>query len=199
MEGWDACDCSVIYLWTWLKVFCCASSLKMTWFLWVIWVVFTDNSPTMGDIHFRLSGLRYLQSVFQIKCVQFFKCSICFCSRGKLRESYQHVLKLLMEMVKATVAIEDLICSKVGLCLDDSLASGDSKEAQSIMEEMGFMQYFKAKENHHLEKGEYKSANLGVINSYSWKLPFPFVLYEWRSEREYFFLQCLCLSKLVHS
>lgn len=72
-----------------------------------------------------------------------------------------------MEMVKATVAIEDLICSKVGLCLDDSLASGDSKEAQSIMEEMGFMQYFKAKENHHLEKGEYKSANLGVINSYS--------------------------------
>lgn len=59
-----------------------------------------------------------------------------------------------MEVVKATVVIEDLICSKIGLCLDDSLASGDSKEAQSIMEEMGFMQYFKAKENHHLEKGE---------------------------------------------
>ncbi|XP_072787738.1 pericentrin isoform X14 [Taeniopygia guttata] len=72
--------------------------------------------------------------------------------REKLRESYQHVLKLLMEVVKATVVIEDLICSKIGLCLDDSLASGDSKEAQSIMEEMGFMQYFKAKENHHLEK-----------------------------------------------
>ncbi|XP_039584485.1 pericentrin isoform X6 [Passer montanus] len=72
--------------------------------------------------------------------------------REKLRESYQHVLKLLMEVVKATVVIEDLICSKIGLCLDDSLPSGDSKEAQSIMEEMGFMQYFKAKENHHLEK-----------------------------------------------
>ncbi|XP_063018654.1 pericentrin isoform X11 [Melospiza melodia melodia] len=72
--------------------------------------------------------------------------------REKLRESYQHVLKLLMEVVKATVVIEDLICSKIGLCLDDSLASGDSKEAQSIMEEMGFMQYFKAKENHHLVK-----------------------------------------------
>uniref|UniRef100_A0A8C3M8W8 Uncharacterized protein n=1 Tax=Geospiza parvula TaxID=87175 RepID=A0A8C3M8W8_GEOPR len=74
--------------------------------------------------------------------------------REKLRESYQHVLKLLMEVVKATIVIEDLICSKIGLCLDDSLASGDSKEAQSIMEEMGFMQYFKAKENHHLEKAE---------------------------------------------
>lgn len=93
--------------------------------------------------------------------------SICFCSREKLRESYQHVLKLLMEVVKATIAIEDLICSKIGLCLDDSLASGDSKETQSIMEEMGSMQYFKAKENHHLEKGEYKSANLDVVNSYS--------------------------------
>ncbi|XP_066178579.1 pericentrin isoform X2 [Sylvia atricapilla] len=72
--------------------------------------------------------------------------------REKLRESYQHVLKLLMEVVKATIAIQDLICSKIGLCLDDSLASGDSKETQSIMEEMGFMQYFKVQENHHLEK-----------------------------------------------
>ncbi|XP_037998324.1 pericentrin isoform X16 [Motacilla alba alba] len=72
--------------------------------------------------------------------------------REKLRESYQHVFKLLMEMVKATIVIEDLICSKIGLCLDDSLASGASKEAQSIMEEMGFMQYFQAKENHHLEQ-----------------------------------------------
>ncbi|XP_015490365.1 pericentrin isoform X3 [Parus major] len=70
--------------------------------------------------------------------------------REKLRESYQHVLKLLMEVVKATIVTEDLICSKIGL--DDSLAFGDSKETQSIMEEMGFMQYFKAKENHHLEK-----------------------------------------------
>ncbi|XP_072730150.1 pericentrin isoform X9 [Ciconia boyciana] len=72
--------------------------------------------------------------------------------RKKLQESYQHLLKLLMELVKATIAIEDLICSKIGLCLDDSLASGDSRESHSIMEEMGFMQYFKAKEKHHLEK-----------------------------------------------
>ncbi|XP_058695480.1 pericentrin isoform X7 [Poecile atricapillus] len=72
--------------------------------------------------------------------------------REKLRESYQHVLKLLMEVVKATIVTEDLICSKIGL--DDSLAFGDSKETQSTMEEMGFMQYFKAKENHHLEKVE---------------------------------------------
>ena len=83
---------------------------------------------------------------------------ICFCCRKKLQESYQHVLKLLMELVKATIAIEDLICSKIGLCLDDSLASGESRESPSIMEEMGFVQYFKAKEKHHLEKGEYKSA-----------------------------------------
>uniref|UniRef100_A0A8C0EBD9 Pericentrin n=1 Tax=Bubo bubo TaxID=30461 RepID=A0A8C0EBD9_BUBBB len=72
--------------------------------------------------------------------------------RKKLQESYQHVLKLLMELVKATIAIEDLICSKIGLCIDDSLASGDSRDSHSIMEEMGFMQYFKAKEKHHLEK-----------------------------------------------
>ncbi|XP_062458862.1 pericentrin isoform X3 [Pezoporus occidentalis] len=72
--------------------------------------------------------------------------------RKKLQESYQHVLKLLMELVKATVAVEDLISSKIGLCLDDSVSFGDSRESHSIMEEMGFMQYFKAKERHHLEK-----------------------------------------------
>ncbi|XP_037252236.1 pericentrin isoform X14 [Falco rusticolus] len=72
--------------------------------------------------------------------------------RKKLQDSYQHVLKLLTELVKATIAIEDLTCSKIGLCLDDSLACGDSREHQSIVEEMGFMQYFKAKEKHHLEK-----------------------------------------------
>ncbi|XP_075285816.1 pericentrin isoform X4 [Opisthocomus hoazin] len=72
--------------------------------------------------------------------------------RKKLQESYQHVLKLLMELVKATIAVEDLICSKIGLCLDDSLASGDSRESHIIMEEMAFMQHLKAKKNHHLEK-----------------------------------------------
>ncbi|XP_065494414.1 pericentrin isoform X7 [Caloenas nicobarica] len=74
--------------------------------------------------------------------------------RKKLQESYEHLLKLLMELVKATIAVEDLICSKIGLCLDDSLASGDSRESHSIMEEKGFMQYFKAKEKHHLEKAD---------------------------------------------
>ncbi|XP_054685667.1 pericentrin isoform X15 [Grus americana] len=74
--------------------------------------------------------------------------------RKKLQESYQHVLKLLMELVKATIDIEDLICSKIGLCLDDSLASGYSRESHSIVEEIGFVQYFKAKEKHHLEKAE---------------------------------------------
>ncbi|XP_066045588.1 pericentrin isoform X3 [Chamaea fasciata] len=87
--------------------------------------------------------------------------------REKLRESYQHVLKLLMEVVKATIAIQDLICSKIGLCLDDTLASGDSKETQSIMEEIGFMQYFKAKENHHLEKEELLDETLTEHNQLS--------------------------------
>ncbi|KAM9235869.1 LOW QUALITY PROTEIN: pericentrin [Leptosomus discolor] len=72
--------------------------------------------------------------------------------RKKMQESYQHVLKLLVELMKAIIAVEDLICTKIGLCLDDSLASGDSRESHSIMEETGFMQYFKAKEKHHLEK-----------------------------------------------
>uniref|UniRef100_A0A8C3NPF8 Pericentrin n=1 Tax=Cyanoderma ruficeps TaxID=181631 RepID=A0A8C3NPF8_9PASS len=87
--------------------------------------------------------------------------------REKLRESYQHVLKLLMEVVKATIAIQDLICSKIGLCLDDSLASGDSKETQSIMEAMEFMQYFKAKENHDLEKEELFDETLTEHNQLS--------------------------------
>ncbi|XP_054236981.1 pericentrin [Indicator indicator] len=72
--------------------------------------------------------------------------------RKKLQESYQNVLKLLMELMKATVSVEDLICSKIGLCLDDSLTSGDSTEISTIMEEMRFIQIFKAKEKYHLEK-----------------------------------------------
>ncbi|KAM6200754.1 pericentrin isoform 2-T2 [Sarcoramphus papa] len=87
--------------------------------------------------------------------------------RKKLQESYQHVLKLLMELVKATIAIEDLICSKIGLCLDDSMASGDSRESHSIVEEMGFMQYFKAKEKHHLEKDELLDETLTEHNQLS--------------------------------
>uniref|UniRef100_A0A8C0UIR5 Pericentrin n=1 Tax=Cyanistes caeruleus TaxID=156563 RepID=A0A8C0UIR5_CYACU len=85
--------------------------------------------------------------------------------KEKLRESYQHVLKLLMEVVKATIVTEDLICSKIGL--DDSLAFGDSKETQNIMEEMGFMQYFKVKESHHLEKEELLDETLTEHNQLS--------------------------------
>lgn len=57
-------------------------------------------------------------------------------------------------MVKATIATEDLIGKKIGLCLDDSLASGDSRESRSMMEEVGFIQHFKAREKYDLEKGE---------------------------------------------
>ncbi|XP_054685656.1 pericentrin isoform X5 [Grus americana] len=87
--------------------------------------------------------------------------------RKKLQESYQHVLKLLMELVKATIDIEDLICSKIGLCLDDSLASGYSRESHSIVEEIGFVQYFKAKEKHHLEKEELLDETLTEHNQLS--------------------------------
>ncbi|XP_021254409.1 pericentrin isoform X3 [Numida meleagris] len=72
--------------------------------------------------------------------------------RKKMQDSYQRLLKWLMELVKATIAVEDLICSKIGLCLDNSMTSADSMESHSIMEEIGFTQYFKAKEKCHLEK-----------------------------------------------
>ncbi|POI35771.1 hypothetical protein CIB84_000477 [Bambusicola thoracicus] len=72
--------------------------------------------------------------------------------RKKMQDSYQCLLKWLMELVKATIAVEDLICSKIGLCLDNSMASADSMESHSIVEEIGFAQYFKAKEKSHLEK-----------------------------------------------
>ncbi|XP_072197806.1 pericentrin isoform X8 [Excalfactoria chinensis] len=72
--------------------------------------------------------------------------------RKKMEDSYQCLLKWLMELVKATIAVEDLICSKIGLCLDSSMTSSDSMESHIIMEELGFMQYFKAKEKNHVEK-----------------------------------------------
>lgn len=62
-------------------------------------------------------------------------------------------------MVKATISTEDLICKKVGLCLDDSLASGDSRESRSMMEEVGFIQHFKAREKRDLEKSECQSGH----------------------------------------
>uniref|UniRef100_A0A8C0J0U5 Pericentrin n=1 Tax=Chelonoidis abingdonii TaxID=106734 RepID=A0A8C0J0U5_CHEAB len=87
--------------------------------------------------------------------------------RKKLQESYQQVLKLFVEMVKATIATEDLICKKIGLCLDDSLASGDSRESRSIMEEVGFIQHFKAREKHDLEKSDLLDETLTEHNQMS--------------------------------
>uniref|UniRef100_A0A8C3SLV1 Pericentrin n=1 Tax=Chelydra serpentina TaxID=8475 RepID=A0A8C3SLV1_CHESE len=87
--------------------------------------------------------------------------------RKKLQESYQQVLKLFVEMVKATIATEDLICKKVGLCLDDSLASGDSRESRSVMEEVGFIQHFKAREKHDLEKSDLLDETLTEHNQVS--------------------------------
>uniref|UniRef100_A0A8C2YBC4 Pericentrin n=1 Tax=Coturnix japonica TaxID=93934 RepID=A0A8C2YBC4_COTJA len=72
--------------------------------------------------------------------------------RKKMQDSYQCLLKWLMELVKATIAVEDLICSKIGLSVDSSMASSDSMESHIIMEELGFMQTFKAKEKNHIEK-----------------------------------------------
>ncbi|XP_042327115.1 LOW QUALITY PROTEIN: pericentrin [Sceloporus undulatus] len=56
----------------------------------------------------------------------------CKNERGKLQESYQQALKLLLKMVKATKDAEDLICKEIDLCLDDSFASGDSGESQNM-------------------------------------------------------------------
>ncbi|XP_010711437.1 pericentrin isoform X2 [Meleagris gallopavo] len=72
--------------------------------------------------------------------------------RKKMQDSYECLLKWLIELVKATIAVEDLICSKIGLCLDNSMVSADSMESHSIMEEIGYARYFKAKEKSHLEK-----------------------------------------------
>ncbi|XP_074858211.1 pericentrin isoform X3 [Carettochelys insculpta] len=71
--------------------------------------------------------------------------------RKKLQESYQRVMKLFVEILKAAIAIEDLICKKIGLCLDDSLASGDSRGSRSMMEEVGFLHHFKAREKYDLD------------------------------------------------
>ncbi|XP_075790253.1 pericentrin isoform X5 [Pelodiscus sinensis] len=88
--------------------------------------------------------------------------------RKKLQESYQRVLKLFMEIVKTTLAVEDLICKKIGLCLDDdSLASGDSRESRSMMEEVGFIQHFKAREKHDLEKSDLLDETLTEHNQVS--------------------------------
>ncbi|XP_015268581.1 PREDICTED: LOW QUALITY PROTEIN: pericentrin [Gekko japonicus] len=69
----------------------------------------------------------------------------------KLQECNQQALRLLLMMVKATKDIEGLICKKTGLCLDDSLASGDSRESQSTIAEMVLSQKM-------MEKGDTKAS-----------------------------------------
>lgn len=64
---------------------------------------------------------------------------LCF-FRLKLQECNQQALKLLLIMVRATKEIEGLICKKTGLCLDDSLASGDSRESHSTTGEVVLFQ-----------------------------------------------------------
>nr|XP_056712831.1 pericentrin [Euleptes europaea] len=56
--------------------------------------------------------------------------------RKRLQECSQQALRLLLIMVKATKEIEGLISKKTGLCLDDSLASGDSRESHSTIGEI---------------------------------------------------------------
>ncbi|XP_019378836.1 PREDICTED: pericentrin isoform X3 [Gavialis gangeticus] len=87
--------------------------------------------------------------------------------RQKMQDSHQRLLKSFMETVKAIIATEDLICKKIGICLDDSLASGDSRESRSLMEEMGFMQHFKTKEKHDMEKSELLDVTLTEHNQVS--------------------------------
>ncbi|KYO33581.1 pericentrin isoform C [Alligator mississippiensis] len=87
--------------------------------------------------------------------------------RQKMQDSYQRLLKSFMETVKAIIATEDLICKKIGICLDDSLASGDSRESRSLMEEMGFVQHFKTKEKHDMEKSELLDVTLTEHNQVS--------------------------------
>ncbi|XP_034995733.2 pericentrin isoform X2 [Zootoca vivipara] len=77
---------------------------------------------------------------------------ICSIEWKKLQESYQHALKLLLKMVKATKDTEDLIYKKIGLRLDESLASGDSGESRSIIGEIVLAQNRKAVEKWGIEK-----------------------------------------------
>ncbi|XP_061463584.1 pericentrin isoform X3 [Rhineura floridana] len=83
---------------------------------------------------------------------------VCRNERKNLQESYHQALKLLLKVVKATKDSEDLICKKVGLCLDDSLASGDSGESQNTIGERIFVQNRKT-----IEKWGIRKSNRGKV------------------------------------
>ncbi|XP_078537562.1 pericentrin isoform X6 [Lissotriton helveticus] len=54
------------------------------------------------------------------------------------QDSYQRVMKVFTEMVRSTIATEDLISRKVGLCLDDSLVSaGAGSDSANVGESLG--------------------------------------------------------------
>ncbi|XP_070588468.1 pericentrin isoform X2 [Erythrolamprus reginae] len=78
--------------------------------------------------------------------------------RDKLQESCQQALKLLLKMVKSTKNMEDLICKKIGLCLDDSLASEESQEIISeeivLARPLKTIEQWKFKKNNRICQGE---------------------------------------------
>ncbi|XP_058040331.1 pericentrin isoform X5 [Ahaetulla prasina] len=78
--------------------------------------------------------------------------------RDKLQESCQQALKLLLKMVQSTKDMEDLICKKIGLCLDDSLGSGESQEIISeetvLAHPLKTIGKWKLKKNNRICQGE---------------------------------------------
>ncbi|ETE72894.1 Pericentrin [Ophiophagus hannah] len=82
----------------------------------------------------------------------------CRNERDKLQESCQQALKLLLKMVQSTKDMEDLICKKIGLCLDDSLTSGESQEIISeetvLAHPLKTIEQWKLKKNNRICQGE---------------------------------------------
>ncbi|KAM3853512.1 pericentrin isoform 3-T5 [Vipera latastei] len=82
----------------------------------------------------------------------------CRNERDKLQESCQQALKLLLKMVQSAKDVEDLICKKIGLCLDDSLASGASQgiisEETVLAHPLKTIEQWKLKKNNRICQGE---------------------------------------------
>ncbi|XP_026534840.1 pericentrin isoform X1 [Notechis scutatus] len=82
----------------------------------------------------------------------------CRNERDKLQESCQQALKLLLKMVRSTKDMENLICKKIGLCLDDSLTSGESQEIISEETVLAYplktIEQWKLKKNNRICQGE---------------------------------------------
>ncbi|XP_015667819.1 pericentrin isoform X4 [Protobothrops mucrosquamatus] len=82
----------------------------------------------------------------------------CRNERDKLQESCQQALKLLLKMVQSAKDMEDLICKKIGLCLDDSLASGESQgiisEETVLVHPLKTIEQWKLKKNNRICQGE---------------------------------------------